>query len=86
MPAAADSIRRSSSSGQLRPRRAVERLEFYAEALAQRAQIGFLVQRAGGDQNAVGADAQRSRPALGVFDNVGREQRADAIDFRAAAA
>ena len=64
-------------------RRAVERLEANAERLAQCAQIGFLVERAGGDQDAVGADAEPCRPALGVLDDVAREQRADAIDFRA---
>ena len=44
-----------------RARRAVERLERHAERVAERAQIGFLVQLAGGDQHAVGADC-RARP------------------------
>ena len=61
---------------------AVERLEGHAEALAERAQIGFLAERAGCDQDAVGAGAERGRPARGGLDHIGVEQRADAVEFR----
>jgi len=63
----------------------VERFEFNAERVAQRAQIGFLAQFAGGDQHAVGADAQRSGSVLGVVDYFGGQQQPHAVDFRTAA-
>jgi threonine aldolase len=66
-------------------RRVVERVEDHAEALAQRAQIGFLAQGAGSDQHAVGADAQRGGSILGGLDHIAGEQRAHAINFRTGA-
>lgn len=50
-----------------------------------RAQIGFLAEPAGGDQNAVGADTDRRRALLGSRQFIGGEQRTDAVDFRKAA-
>ena len=54
-------------------------------AAAKRAQISLLAQFAGGDEDAVGADARIRRSAFGRLDHVGGNQGADAIDFRAAA-
>ena len=84
MPAAADSIRRSSLSGQHSRGSAVERLEGNAERGREGAQIGFFAQRTCRDQDAVGADAQRRGSARGVIDHFAGEPGADAVDLRAA--
>jgi hypothetical protein len=51
------------------------------ELLAERAQIGLLVEGAGSDQHAVGAEAEPLGALLGVGEHVRRQQVADAVEL-----
>ena len=53
----------------------VERFEGHTEVLAQGAQIGLLAERAGGDQDAVGADGKGGGTVLGGGERAGGDQR-----------
>jgi hypothetical protein len=66
-------------------RQAVERLETDAEALAERAQIIFLADRAAGDQHPVAADPNFGRAILRRGQHVGAKQVADAGELGARA-
>ena len=48
---------------------------------AKRAEIGFFVQRAAGDQDPVGADSELGGPLLGRGKDVGGRSRAHTVDF-----
>ncbi len=58
-----------------------ERLVGDAEAVAERAQIGFLIDAAGRDQHPVGAQPQRGRALVGRGDHAGGKQMTHAIEL-----
>jgi hypothetical protein len=80
-PVEAVSISRSSSSGHCARGHAVERLKRYAKRRALHSQIGFFVERPGGDQNPVGAGRQPHGALFRRRENPGGQMPAQAIEF-----